>query len=168
MFNRNIPLVLFALVFLVLAYGLITTPPRYKPSKPKPMVENVQENKVEPPYFKGRVVMPEVGDLYVLENSAGRDILKLGKSLQGRAAGLHWLATDHFRYYTEDLIVGLKLSIDSTGHIASPEIVYCNIPDDNFKQNLIKHIRSYWVYPRSKNGKTEFWFPVKWLYEYER
>lgn len=164
---RNIPLILFSLVFLVLAYGLFTTPPRYKPSKIKP-VEAVQEEKSDLPYFKGRVIMPDVGDLYVLENSAGRDILKLGKSLQGRAAGLHWLASDHFRYYTEDVIVGLKLTIDSSGHIGYPEVVYCNTPDDEFKMRLIKHIRSLWVYPPSKNGKTEFWFPVKWIGDYER
>lgn len=164
---RNIPLILFSLVFFVIAYGLFVSPQRYKPSRLKP-VEPVQEEKIDRPYFKGRVIMPDVGDLYVLENTAGRDILKLGKSLQGRAAGLHWLATDHFRYYAEDVTVGLKLTIDSTGHIAFPDVVYCNTPDDEFKMRLIKHIRSFWVYPPTKNGKTEFWFPVKWLGMYER
>lgn len=163
---RNIPLILFSLVFVVIAYGLFMTPPHYKPSKAKP-VEPVQEEEPDRPYFKGRVVMPDVGDLYVLENTAGRDILKLGKSLQGRAAGLHWLATEHFRYYAEDVIVGLKLSIDSTGHIGFPEVVYCNTPDDEFKLRLIRYIRNFWVYPKSKNGKTEFWFPVKWIADYD-
>lgn len=165
---RNIPLILFSLVFLVIAYGLFTTPPRYKPARLKPVTDEVVEVKPDHPYFKGRVIMPDVGDLYVLENTAGRDILKLGKSLQGRAAGLHWLATEHFRNYDKDVTVGLKLSIDSTGHIEFPKVVYCNTPDDDFKMNLISHIRSYWVYPHSKNGKTEFWFPVKWLAKYER
>ena len=61
-------------------------------------------------YYKGRV--PMLDDLYVLENSAGRDVLKLGKSLQGRAAGLHWLVSQHFRTYNDDVILGLKLTID--------------------------------------------------------
>lgn len=162
MFRRNIPLILFALVFVVIAYGLFASSTRYKPVKTKLVMEDVEELDIHP-FYKGRVVMPDVDDLYVLENTAGRDVLKLGKSLQGRAAGLHWLATNHFRSFSEDILVGLKLSIDSTGHIVKPEIVYSNTKDDDFKRKLIYHISNYWVYPRSVHGETEFWFPVRWL-----
>ena len=165
MIKRDLPVVLFALVFLVIAYGLITTPPRYAPAKTKMVMEEVEEF-VPHTYYRGRVLMPDVDELYVLENSAGRDVLKLGKSLQGRAAGLHWLATQHFRTNDEDVLVGLKLTIDSTGHIDYPEILYCSTNDDDFKWKLIHHIRTYWVYPRSVGGITEFWFPVRWLAEY--
>ncbi len=165
MFKRNLPIVLFAMVFLVIVYGLVTTPPRYAPVKTRMVMEEVEEF-VPQSYYKGRVLMPDVDDLYVLENSAGRDVLKLGKSLQGRAAGLHWLASQHFRTYNDDVLVGLKLTIDSTGHIDYPEILYCNTNDDDFKWKLIRHIRTYWVYPRTKGGITEFWFPVRWLAEY--
>lgn len=165
MLKRNIPLILFALVFLVIAYGLLMSPSRYKPEKKIYVLEEVEQLE-DHPYYKGRVVMPEVDDLYVLENTAGRDVLKLGKSLQGRAAGLHWLGVNHFRSFTEDVLVGLKLSIDSTGHILNPEIVYSSTKDDSFKKKLVHHIRTYWVYPRSVGGETEFWFPVRWLANY--
>ena len=43
MIKRDLPVVLFALVFLVIAYGLITTPPRYAPAKTKMVMEEVEE-----------------------------------------------------------------------------------------------------------------------------
>ena len=61
MLKRDIPVILFALVFLVIAYGLITTPPRYAPVKPRMVMEEVEEF-VPQSYYKGRVLMPDVDD----------------------------------------------------------------------------------------------------------
>ena len=43
MIKRDLPVVLFALVFLVIAYGIITTPPRYAPAKTTTVMAEVEE-----------------------------------------------------------------------------------------------------------------------------
>ena len=65
--------------------------------------------------FSGRVVLPSVDDIYVLDNSAGRDIPAFVKYLEGRAAGLHWLARAYFKAHcgSGDVALGLRLTIDS-------------------------------------------------------
>lgn len=163
MLKRNIPLILFFSVFVMILYGLYITP-RYP--KQEIFLEEAEEF-IQMPFFKGRVEMPAIDDLYVLENTAGRDVLKLGKFLQGRAAGLHWLAEDHFRGYDEDVVVGVRLTIDSLGRVEKPIIDFCSTNDEDFKKRLRDHIRLFWVYPRSVSGVTEIWIPIKWDAHYE-
>ncbi|MCF0222111.1 MAG: hypothetical protein HUK19_07445 [Fibrobacter sp.] len=156
MIRRNFPLLLLAMMFIVLGTVLFVKVPQQVPL----MVE-VEEQ--EPPEqmqssFTGRMVMPSMDDLYVLDNSAGRDLLQFLRFLQGRAAGLHWLASSHFR---KDVYMGLKLSIDSTG-IVTPTILYCNSKDQKFSDLVLQHIRAFWRYPPGTTGKFEVWMPILW------
>lgn len=126
--------------------------------------------------FTGRMVMPSMNDIYVLENSAGRDIHQIEKFLQGRAAGLHWLASDYFKDKRKtakkkgrgqktdsenDILMGIKLSLDSLG-MFKPEILFCNVESDDLKELVRQHIQTYWRYPRSQGGKFEMWAPFVW------
>lgn len=112
--------------------------------------------------FTGRVVMPDVENIMVLENSAGRDIEKLALFFSGRAAGLHWLARPYFKNYRakDDIVVEVNLTVDSLGRIACGNIEYTNAKDETFRKSLQEHIEYYWRYRRSDSGKTEVWFPI--------
>lgn len=116
----------------------------------------------EPRSFTGRVVMPDEESILVLENSADRDIAKIVTYLSGRAAGLHWLARPYFKNHksAEDVIVGVRMTIDSLGRIACNEIEYTNAEDESLKDALQRHIEYYWLYRKSESGKTELWVPI--------
>ena len=116
----------------------------------------------EPRMFHGRVVLPPVEDILVLENSAERDMEKLATYFEGRSAGLHWLARPYFKSHknSEDVVVGLHLSLDSLGRFECVEIEFTNAGDENFKQTVKDHIEHFWRYRRSTAGKTELWLPV--------
>jgi len=178
---RNIPLILLAIVIAVMIVGLLqikssSTAPVNVVAKIVPRTEPVNQKA-----YTGRMVMPSIDDIYVLENSAGRDILQIEKFLQGRAAGLHWLAAEHFKAVKKaakkskrnkvseaenDVIMGLKLTLDSLGQFSS-EILFCNVDDKNLKDLVREHIQAFWRYPRSNNGgKFEMWAPFVWKLEY--
>ncbi|MCQ2102051.1 MAG: hypothetical protein MJY98_02350 [Fibrobacter sp.] len=129
--------------------------------------------------FTGRMVMPSANDIYVLENSANRDIYQIEKYLQGRAAGLHWLAADYFKNVKKssrksskknssnpaiaegDVMMGIKLTLDSLGRFY-PEIMFSNVNDEDLKALVIEHIQNFWLYRRSAGGTFEMWAPFVW------
>ncbi len=163
--GRNLPILFLVLTFAGFLFGIY----RFKPYKPVasivPVVEQPQWHA-----FTGRVVMPSLDDMYVLDNSAGRDLEQFEKFLQGRAAGFHWVSAEHFRKAkcrasdearAGDVVLGLKLSLDSLGRF-EPEILFSNTDDENFKGLVLSHIRAYWRYPRSVQGILEVWMPVVW------
>lgn len=169
---KNVPLILMALVMAVMIVGLLRMPP------PAPPVTIVPESEpVNQKAYTGRMVMPSVNDIYVLENSAGRDILQIEKFLQGRAAGLHWLAADYFKAKKKsekksgktegNVLMGIKLSLDSLG-VFKPEILFCNVDAPALKQLVVEHIENFWRYPRSQSGKFEMWAPFVWKRTWEK
>lgn len=126
-------------------------------------VEDAAPEPDTPRTFTGRVVMPDVENILVLENSADRDMEKIATYLLGRAAGLHWLARPYFRAHrgSDDVIVGVRMTIDSLGSIACDEIAYSNAEDESLKEALQGHIEHYWRYRKSESGKTELWVPIR-------
>ena len=129
---------------------------------PEPPVEELPAPE-EPKAFTGRVVMPDSESILVLENSADRDIGKLATYLSGRAAGLHWLARPYFKKHrdAEDVIVGVRMTIDSLGCIACKEIEFTNAEDESLGESIRLHIETYWRYRKSEYGMTELWLPVR-------
>lgn len=120
--------------------------------------------------FSGRVVLPSVDDIYVLDNSAGRDIPAFVKYLEGRAAGLHWLARAYFKAHcgSGDVALGLRLTIDSLGVFHCGEFQFSDAKDRSLESDLREHIEFYWRYRRSTQGKTEIWFPIRWNEKFSR
>lgn len=165
MVKRNFPLIVLFLIFAGLLY-LMVGMPRYIP-EPPPIIE---QQPVDGPSFSGRVVMPNLDDIYVLENSAGVDLQKLEKFLQGRAAGLHYLASEHYRQLKkkdrEDIVVGIRMTLDSLGVFHFDEFVFSDTEDAKFKAKLVDHINYFWRYPRLSSGKLVFWMPIRWLAKY--
>lgn len=170
MILRNFPLLLLALVFIALGSVIFLKAPE------RPLLVQALEEEPEPELetksFTGRMVMPSLDDIYVLENSAGRDVIQFERFLQGRAAGLHWLAADHFKNektaakhhrgsQVKDIYMGLKLTVDSLGTVA-PTILFCNNNDKDFTNLVLQHIGAYWKYPRGVSGKFEVWVPIVW------
>ena len=129
---------------------------------PEPPVPEEQPAPEEPKTFTGRVEMPDEESILVLENSADRDIEKIATYLSGRAAGLHWLARPYFKKHrgSEDVIMGVRMTIDSLGRITCNEIEYTNAEDESLKDTLQRHIEYYWLYRKSESGKTELWIPI--------
>lgn len=130
---------------------------------PEPTAEEELPAPEEPKTFTGRVVMPDEERILVLENSAGRDIEKIVTYLTGRTAGLHWLARPYFKKHrgSEDVIMGVRMTIDSLGRITCNEIEYTNAEDESLKDTLQRHIEYYWLYRKSESGKTELWVPIR-------
>jgi hypothetical protein len=159
MFRRNFPLIVLLLIFVGLL-DLLWQIPVYKPPvKEEP--ESVPDEPGKP--FTGRMTMPSLEEIYVLENTAGRDIAQLEKYIQGRAAGLHWLSQEHFKNKKNgDISLGLHLTVDSLGVFHCLEIMFSDADDAAFEGRLVEHIQYFWRYRRSEHGKTEFWIPLRW------
>lgn len=177
MLKRDFPLVLFCLAFAVLLYFLVVLP-RYAPEP----VQIIEPDIVSEPGFTGRVVMPKLEDIYVLDNSSGRDLRKLESFLQGRAAGLHFLSDKYFKskgkrkgkknIKTDDfsegipvdgILVGVLLELDSLGTFNFKDFIFSNTENEKFKTELAEHIRYFWRYPRAAIGKLDFWIPIRFL-----
>ena len=163
---RDLPIFFLVLVFTGLLLGVCYI----KPYKPVVSIVPVAEEEPQWHAFTGRVVMPSLDDMYVLGNSADRDLLQFDRFLQGRAAGLHFAAADYFKKHncvatrgenSPDVVLGIKLTLDSLG-IFEPEILFSNISDENFKGLVLSQIQTYWRYPRSEQGNLEVWVPVVW------
>lgn len=127
-------------------------------------------HRVEIP-FKGRVEIPSAEDFTVVDNSAGRDMERVALFMQGRAAGLHWLAREHFKKSTRkhplpDVHMEIKLSIDSMGVFDFMGLQSCDTDDQKMLDTLQDHIKKYWRYRRSTSGKTEFVAPFTWTSKY--
>jgi hypothetical protein len=162
-------MIAFLFVFIAMLYFIYSVP-RYEP-----IVETVEEVKEEPvkDTFKGRVDMPSIDEIYVLENTAGRDLNKLALFLEGRAAGLHFLSSEYFKKLKssrkgrlpfksdDDVFLGLRLTLDSLGRFMNPQILFSDTDDDIFKVKLLKHVEYYWRLPPSKQGKLEMWIPIR-------
>lgn len=165
--NRNLPILFLILVFAGFLLGI------YRIKRYEPVVSIVPAAHVERQQWKsftGRVAMPAIDDMYVLENSAGRDLTLFESFLQGRAAGLHWAAAEHFKKErcpqnadssASDVALGVKLTLDSLGEF-TPEILFSNTSDVDLKNRVLSHIRNYWRYPRSEDGVFEVWVPIVW------
>lgn len=184
MVKRNFPLVVYALVFVMLLYFMYSIP-RYTPVKK--VEEESASLMLEPhEYFSGRVVIPTLDDIYVLGNTSERSLLQVVTFLQGRSAGLHFLASEHFkkvkverrkqlrkssRYPIElgeedDIHLGLRLTIDSLGRFVSPYILFSNTDDEIFKEKLLRHVEYFWRLPKCKKGKLEMWIPLRFRAQY--
>ena len=121
----------------------------------------------------GRVEMPSIDEIYVIENTAGRDLNKLAMFLEGRAAGLHYLSSEYFKKVKvhrkenrfvksdDDVFLGLHLTLDSLGRFMDPKIMFSDSDDDVFKVKLLKHVEYFWRLPPSKQGKLEIWIPIR-------
>ena len=169
MIRRNAPMIAFLFVFIAMLYFIYSVP-RYEP-----IVETVEEVKEDPvkDTFKGRVDMPSIDEIYVLKNTAGRDLNKLALFLEGRAAGLHFLSSEYFKKLKssrkgrlpfksdDDVFLGLRLTLDSLGRFMNPQILFSDTDDDIFKVKLLKHVEYYWRLPPSKQGKLEMWIPIR-------
>lgn len=168
MLKRNAPLLAFLLVFVALLYFVYSIP-QYEPVVE---AENDEEEIVEDS-FVGRVDMPSIDEIYVIENSAGRDLNKLALFLEGRAAGLHYLSSEYFKKIRasrkghkffksdDDVFLGLHLTLDSLGRFMNPQIMFSDSDDDVFKVKLLKHVEYYWRFPPSECGKLEIWIPIR-------
>lgn len=163
---RDLPI-----LFLILAFGgLLFFLTQVKTGQPVVSIVP-EEQPVAQKGFTGRVVMPSLDDFYVLENTAGRDLMQFERFLQGRAAGLHYAAAGHFKKNRatkkrgkknpEDVLMGLKLTLDSLGHF-TPEILFSNTDDENFKGLVLSQVQTYWRYPRSEGGRFVVWVPIAW------
>ncbi len=135
-----------------------------KVTPPPPKEEVVEEAEPEEPQpFHGRVVFPPVDEILVLSNSADRDIEKLATYFESRSAGLHWIAQSYFRSHkhSDDVVVGLRLAIDSLGNVACNEMEFTNAEDESLGDAMRLHIKAYWRYRKSETGTTELWLPVR-------
>lgn len=169
MLKRNAPVLAFMMVFVAVLYFLYSVP-RYEPVMD---VEEIPAEKPADDKFVGRVIMPSIDEIYVLENSAGRDLNRLALFLQGRAAGLHFLSSECFKKIKpnhkgrsffrsdDDIIVGLRLTLDSLGRFEDPQIMFSDADNEAFKEKLLKHIKYFWRLPPSAHGKLDVWIPVR-------
>ena len=167
MLKRNAPLLAFALVFAAVLYFVYSIP-QYEP-----IVDVEEEEEVPEEAFTGRVEMPSIDEIYVIENTAGRDLNKLALFLEGRAAGLHYLSSEYFKKVKvhrkenrfvksdDDVFLGLHLTLDSLGRFMDPKIMFSDSDDDVFKVKLLKHVEYFWRLPPSKQGKLEIWIPIR-------
>lgn len=160
---RNLPIYFLILVFAGLMFALsrvqLYTPVVTIEPEPAPVLPDDG--------FTGRMVMPSIDDIYVLENTAGRDIVQFEKFLKGRAAGLHFASGAYFKTNRKSVrresnaFMGIKLTLDSMGTF-TPEILFTNVQDENFKGLVLSQIQTYWRYPRSEQGKFVAWVPFVW------
>jgi hypothetical protein len=167
MLKRNAPLLAFLLVFVAVLYFVYSIP-QYEP-----IVDAEEEEEVVEDAFVGRVEMPSIDEIYVIENSAGRDLNKLALFLEGRAAGLHYLSSEYFKKIKvrrkgnrfiksdDDVFLGLHLTLDSLGRFMDPQIMFTSSDNDVFKVKLLKHVEYFWRLPPSKQGKLEIWIPIR-------
>ncbi len=169
MLKRNAPVLAFMLVFAAVLYFVYSVP-RYEPVVD---VENVPPAPPVEGKFVGRVIMPSIDEIYVLENTAGRDLNRLAQFLQGRAAGLHYLSTEYFKKIKpnhkgrnffkseDDVILGLRLTLDSLGRFMAPQVMFSDADNAAFQEKVLKHIEYFWRLPPSAQGKLEIWIPVR-------
>lgn len=117
----------------------------------------------EPRTFSGRIELPPVEDILVLSNSADRDMERLYTFFEGRSAGLHWIAQSYFRSHrhSDDVVVGLRLAIDSLGRFTCNGMEFSNADDASLGEAIRLHIETYWRYRKSETGTTELWLPVR-------
>ena len=169
MIRRNAPMIAFLFVFIAMLYFIYSVP-RYEP------IVEAEENEKEEPVndtFRGRVDMPSIDEIYVLENTAGRDLNKLALFFKGRAAGLHYLSSEYFKKFNSNrkghsfsksddgVFLGLRLTLDSLGRFMNPQILFSDTDDDVFKVKLLKHVEYFWRLPPSRQGKLEMWIPIR-------
>ena len=169
MLKRNAPMFAFMLVFVAVLYFVYSIP-RYEPIVE---VEEEEKEDVVEESFNGRVEMPSIDEIYVIENTAGRDLNKLALFLEGRAAGLHYLSSEYFKKIKasrkghkffkseDDVFLGLHLTLDSLGRFNSPKIMFSDSDDEVFTVKLLKHVEYFWRLPPSKQGKLEMWIPIR-------
>lgn len=161
---RDLPIIFLVLVFA----GLLFILSQIHQYSPVVSVEPVPEPETQQS-FTGRVVMPSLDDIYVLDNSAGRDLLQFERFLQGRAAGLHFASSTYFKSHrprkgnqsSGNVMMGIRLTLDSLG-VFTPEILFSNTDDKDFQNLVLSQIQTYWRYPRSEEGHLVVWVPVVW------
>lgn len=170
MLKRNAPMFAFMLVFVAVLYFVYSIP-RYEPIVD--VEENEAEEEVVEKAFNGRVEMPSIDEIYVIENTAGRDLNKIALFLEGRAAGLHYLSSEYFKKFKarhksnraaksdDGVFLGLHLTLDSLGRFNEPKIMFSDSDDEVFTVKLLKHVEYFWRLPPSKQGKLEMWIPVR-------
>jgi len=153
MLKRNAPVLAFFLVFVAVLYFVYSIP-QYEP-----VIEVEEEEEVVEDAFTGRVMMPSIDEIYVIENTAGRDLNKLSseyfKKIRVRRKGGRYVKSD------DDVFLGLHLTLDSLGRFKDPQIMFSDSDNEVFKVKLLKHVEYFWRLPPSKQGKLEMWIPIR-------
>lgn len=167
MLRRNGSVFLFLFMFL----GLLAVLFWKAPSKISPLLETPQEPVSSEVLFHGRLKPLSISDLYVIENSAERDIESLLTYLQGRLSSLHYLfeaKVPRRKRNKEDLLIGLLVEINQEGTFKNAKIQFNSAKNSEMNKPLVQFVEKYWKYKRAENGSTTILIPLQWSAKYSR
>jgi len=167
MLRRNGSVFLFLFMFLILLAVLFWK----APSKISPLVETPQEPVSSGVLFHGRLKPLSISDLYVIDNSAERDIESLLTYLQGRLSSLHYLfeaKVPRRKRNKEDLLIGLLVEINQEGTFKNAKIQFNSAKNNEMNKPLVQFVEKYWKYKRAENGSTTILIPLQWSAKYSR
>lgn len=167
MIRRNAVVFVFLFVFLGLLAILF-----FVPESKTPLL--VEDSVIELPpavIFHGRLSPLSISDIYVVENSAERDVESLLKYLQGRSSSLHYLFEKTYskrKRLKEDLLIGLWIQIDSDGFFRNVKVRFSNAEKSALEKPLIQFVEKDWRYKKVEEGSTTLLIPFLWRAEYSR
>lgn len=167
MLRRNGSVFLFLFMFL----GLLAVLFWKAPSKISPLLETPQEPVSSEVLFHGRLKPLSISDLYVIDNSAERDIESLLTYLQGRLSSLHYLfeaKVPRRKRNKEDLLIGLLVEINQEGTFKNAKIQFNSAKNSEMNKPLVQFVEKYWKYKRAENGSTTILIPLQWSAKYSR
>jgi len=167
MLRRNGSVFLFLFMFL----GLLAVLFWKAPSKISPLLETPQEPVSSEVLFHGRLKPLSISDLYVIDNSAERDIESLLTYLQGRLSSLHYLfeaKVPRRKRNKEDLLIGLLVEINQEGTFKNAKIQFNSAKNNEMNKPLVQFVEKYWKYKRAENGSTIILIPLQWRAKYSR
>lgn len=167
MLRRNGSVFLFLFMFL----GLLAVLFWKAPSKISPLLETPQKPVSSEVLFHGRLKPLSISDLYVIDNSAERDIESLLTYLQGRLSSLHYLfeaKVPRRKRNKEDLLIGLLVEINQEGTFKNAKIQFNSAKNNEMNKPLVQFVEKYWKYKRAENGSTTILIPLQWSAKYSR
>ena len=167
MLRRNGSVFLFLFMFL----GLVAVLFWKAPSKISPLLETPQKPVSSEVLFHGRLKPLSISDLYVIDNSAERDIESLLTYLQGRLSSLHYLfeaKVPRRKRNKEDLLIGLLVEINQEGTFKNAKIQFNSAKNSEMYKPLVQFVEKYWKYKRAENGSTTILIPFQWSAKYSR
>ena len=167
MLRRNGSVFLFLFMFL----GLVAVLFWKAPSKISPLLETPQKPVSSEVLFHGRLKPLSISDLYVIDNSAERDIESLLTYLQGRLSSLHYLfeaKVPRRKRNKEDLLIGLLVEINQEGTFKNAKIQFNSAKNSEMNKPLVQFVEKYWKYKRAENGSTTILIPFQWSAKYSR
>lgn len=167
MIRRNAAVLVFLLVFLGLLTALFFVPE----SKITLLVEEPVVDIPSVTLFHGRLSPLSISDIYVVENSAERDVDNLLKYFQGRSSSLHYLYEKVYpkrKRLKEDLLIGLWVRVDADGFFRDVKVRFSNEENNALAKPLIRFIEKDWRYKKVVEGTTTVLIPFLWRAEYSR